>query len=156
MPEEYIKDFDRWHESKKLIHKRLPNIVCSEREVRWCFLGVNIGVEEDGKKEFFVRPVLIVKKINSRCSWILPLSSSIQNNPYRYTLLQEKTQVVLSQIRTIDNRRLERKMFTISEIEFLEIIEKLKAIISIKIETPLEPSTVERGISEAEATVLEV
>ena len=132
MSQIYVKDFDNWHTSKKIIHEKFKNIVCSEREVWWCSLGVNIGIEEDGKRNIFERPVLIIKKVNARCSWVLPLSSSLQQNIYRYTLTDTQTQVILSQIRTIDNKRLLRKMSIISRDEFSEIINKIIEILSIR------------------------
>lgn len=137
MSPEYRKDFDNWNESKKIIHEQSPNIGCSEGDIWWCSLGVNIGVEEDGKQDIFERPVLIVKKINARCSWVVPLSSSIQNNYYRHNLSGAMTQVVLSQIRTIDNKRLQRRISVVTSDELSIIIEKLRAILFYKFQNPL-------------------
>ena len=59
------KDFDRWNEKKKYTHKREFADHVHEREVWWSALGVNIGVEIDGKHENFERPVLVVRKFNN-------------------------------------------------------------------------------------------
>jgi hypothetical protein len=42
------KDFDKWNETKKKIHDRINTPFFNEREVWWCVLGRNIGVEQDG------------------------------------------------------------------------------------------------------------
>lgn len=149
MEKEYVKDFDAWHPRKKMIDAEYSNLSCGEREIWWCSLGVNIGVEEDGKQDVFERPVLVVKKISQKCIWVLPCSSSIQNNKYRHIIKQLDTQIILSQIRTIDTKRLLRKITMIPVVEFDEIIKKLIAIVSPQDETP----ALSGGISEAEATV---
>ena len=45
------KDFDKWNESKKVIHHNNEDKFYHEREVWWCSLGINIGFEQDGKDE---------------------------------------------------------------------------------------------------------
>ena len=60
------KDFDSWAEVKKKIHEKGFNSYFKERDVWWCRLGVNIGDEEDGKGNSFLRPVLVIKKFNRR------------------------------------------------------------------------------------------
>jgi len=58
------KDFDCWNEIKKGIDGREKIIFCNKREIWWCSLGLNVGVEEDGKNQLFKRPVLVVKVFN--------------------------------------------------------------------------------------------
>jgi mRNA interferase MazF len=55
--------------------------VFQEREVWWCNIGVNIGDEEDGKSEFFSRPVLIIHKFNKKVFWGIPLTAQVKDNP---------------------------------------------------------------------------
>ena len=54
------KDFDGWIVKKKEYHYRdsLPPKF-KERDIWWVSIGVNIGYEEDGKHEKYLRPVLI-------------------------------------------------------------------------------------------------
>lgn len=129
---EYNKDFDTWNESKKKVNSQ-RNILFSEKEIWWCQLGLNIGSEHDGKGTRFERPVVVIKKIHDHVGWVLPISSSIQNNKYRFNL--ESTQVVLSQIRTVDSRRFVRKIKTLDNTAFNSLIEKL--VLILKNETPL-------------------
>ncbi|MFH1170496.1 MAG: hypothetical protein V1704_02965 [Candidatus Vogelbacteria bacterium] len=46
------KDFDQWNERKKGLHNRDRVPFYHEREIWWCALGVNIGSEQDGSKEY--------------------------------------------------------------------------------------------------------
>jgi mRNA interferase MazF len=80
----YVKEFDRWNEKKKWTNSKAVdrNLFIHEREVWWCSVGVNIGVEIDGKNEDFERPVLLVKKFNGLMFWGIPLTSKAKENPY--------------------------------------------------------------------------
>jgi len=49
------KDFDRYNKSGK------GTALFHEREVWWCSLGMNIGLEQDGSTDAFARPVMISK-----------------------------------------------------------------------------------------------
>lgn len=55
------KDFEVWTKIKKESHLKENRILFKERDVWWCRLGVNIGDEEDGKGDSFLRPVLYKK-----------------------------------------------------------------------------------------------
>jgi mRNA interferase MazF len=52
------KDFDRWNACKKTTQTHRPPLF-SEGQVWWCRLGANVGDEQDGKGESFLRPVLV-------------------------------------------------------------------------------------------------
>ena len=55
------KDFRRWHDKKEIIN-RIPKLpFFHEREIWFCHLGVNVGFEEDGRGEDFLRPVVVVR-----------------------------------------------------------------------------------------------
>ncbi len=62
----YKKEFDLWNSKKKLFNGKplSKHFYFHEREVWWCGIGINIGVEIDGKNSDFERPVLVVKKFN--------------------------------------------------------------------------------------------
>ena len=94
-----------------------------EREIWWCSLGMNIGFEQNGKNDFFERPVLILKKFNKDMLWILPLTSAEKDGSYYMALSsnQVASSVILSQIRTISSRRLLRMIRRIAQPEFKEI-----------------------------------
>lgn len=124
------KDFDKWNLEKKLVDAKSVNteLFFYTREIWWCSAGLNIGVESNGKHDNFERPMLIVKKFNADMVWVLPLTTQGQNNKYFYKLNHEeiKSWVVLSQIKTISTKRFLRKVGSISEGDFKEVILKLK------------------------------
>ncbi len=63
MEDEYIKDFDKWNNIKKKVDKNNQGISFCEKEIWWCYSGVNVDAENDGKGEMFIRPVYIQMKI---------------------------------------------------------------------------------------------
>ncbi len=71
----FEKDFDGWNEQKKNVHKEEKELFFREGEIRWNFVGVNIGREEDGKGELALRPVLVIKKWNKNIFLDIPLTS---------------------------------------------------------------------------------
>ena len=76
----------------------------------------------------FERPMLIIKKFNADMVWVLPLTTKEKQNKYHYKLEHEtiKSWVILSQIKTISTKRLLRKIGSISELDFIEVIERVK------------------------------
>jgi hypothetical protein len=57
------KLFKKWSEKKEYIHKNRNPVYARRKEKWWCAVGCNIGFEQDGKNDYFERPVLIFKKI---------------------------------------------------------------------------------------------
>ena len=143
------KDFDKWNTEKKIVDAKVVNteLFFYAREVWWCSAGLNIGVEADGKHDNFERPMLIIKKFNADMVWMLPLTTQGRSNKYYYKLNHEevKSWVVLSQVKTISTKRFLRKVGSISESDFKEVIFRLQKL--LKIENPLAGA-----FSEAEAT----
>ncbi|MFA7252309.1 MAG: type II toxin-antitoxin system PemK/MazF family toxin [Candidatus Paceibacterota bacterium] len=115
------KNFDQWNERKKNLEIEGPDsLLFHEREIWWCSLGLNLGDEEDGKNEFFERPVLIVKKFNNRICWVLPMSTSQKENPYYHNLTYDGqvSAVILSQLRIVSVKRFLRFVRKISDDQF--------------------------------------
>jgi mRNA interferase MazF len=126
------KDFDDWNKAKKQLQEKANRPLFKERDVWWCRLGVNIGDEEDGKGEFFNRPVLVLKKFNKRVFIGVPLSSKIKEDNYFYftfTFQGKEQSVILPQIRLIDAKRITHKMGSITKEEMSIIKEKINSII---------------------------
>ena len=122
------KDFDNWNEQKKNIHARKADVMFHEREVWWCSLGVNVGFEQDGGEKFFERPVLVIKKFNRDVLWVLPLTRSQKRNLYYVpvTVGDENSAVILSQLRLISSKRLQRYMHKLPQGQFREILRLLQ------------------------------
>jgi len=134
MPPEdtYIKEFDKWNEKKK--HTQGINhgedFFFHEREVWWCTIGVNVGVEADGKNEDFERPVLIVKKFNGEMFWGVSMTSRKKSGKFYFKVTHEKgdSWVNLSQLRVLSDKRLLRKIGMIPEEAFADLKKKFAEI----------------------------
>ncbi|MCX6715797.1 MAG: type II toxin-antitoxin system PemK/MazF family toxin [Candidatus Taylorbacteria bacterium] len=139
MQEEYIKDFDSWNEYAKKLDKTEPDGFFRAREIWWCALGVNIGSEQDGKNDNFVRPVLVLYKIRYNLALIVPLTSKIADHEDRITfeISSGKYQILLSQLRTVSAKRLLRNIGYIRKETYKESLIKL-AITLLKASTENE------------------
>ncbi len=94
-----------------------------EGEIRWCRIGVNVGCEILGKGDHFRRPVLILKKFSGQVFLGAPLTTKEHAGNWYYNLLHENENrcIILNQARLLDSRRLEDKLFEISENELTKI-----------------------------------
>lgn len=117
------KDFDRWNEKKKRIHAAHFNDFVNEREVWWCRIGVNVGVEADGKHDNFERPVLVLRKFNKKSVLIVPLTLQVKDNPYHIVgeHNNEKFAAVISQVRLVSTNRLLRLIYRMDSGVFGQI-----------------------------------
>ena len=107
-----IKDFNKWNEKKKETDQTDDIVLFYEREVWWCIVGTNIGVEIDGKHELFLRPVVIARKFNKYMALIVPTTTQDKKNKYYLNVLGEDGKnynTCLSQLRSISSKRLFRK-----------------------------------------------
>jgi mRNA interferase MazF len=122
-----MKDFDGWNKNKKLIDLFEDRLFFREGEIWWVFLGLNVGIEIDGRGSEFSRPVLVLKKYNQYSFLALPLTTSPQTNKYRIPIgiiAGKKAVANLSQLRNIDSKRLINKIGSIDFHLFKTVKEK--------------------------------
>ena len=122
------KDFDDWNIKKKITDREDKKIIFYEREVWWCIVGKNIGVEIDGKHELFLRPVVVVRKFNKDMALIVATTAQEKTNKYYFLVSGDdgKTyNTCLSQIRNISTKRLFRKIGTISEPDYQALLDNI-------------------------------
>ena len=106
----------------------------SERQIWWCKVGENVGVESDGKGNEFLRPVLIIKKFGYEAFFGVPLTSvSKPERPFYYkvSFKNKVSTALLSQARTWDAARLVRKMGEIDLKIFSNIKTALKEYLEL-------------------------
>ena len=106
------KDFDRWNTQKKQAHEEQPRLY-TVREVWWCRLGINIGSEQDGSGESFLRPVVILRGFGSDACLVVPLTTSTREHLLRVPVGAvggREAHANISQIRVVDTRRLVEKV----------------------------------------------
>ena len=129
-----IKKFNEWNERKKKINHNTKDILPKKREVWWLSIGLNVGVEEDGKNDNFERPVLVVKVFNRQCFLGIPITSADKSDKKYYfsiTYNGKKFFLILSQISLFSVKRLSRIVYKISNQEFLKIKEELRRVIGL-------------------------
>ncbi len=107
-----MKEFSQWNKNKMEINEREINRWCRPRDIWWCTVGVNIGFEQDGKGENFVRPVVVLQSFGKYTAIVVPITTSIKENKYHVYLgkpLGLKASAIITQVRLIDTKRLIEK-----------------------------------------------
>ena len=126
------KDYDVWHRKKSRLNNIAKPPFFREREIWFCHLGANIGIEEDGRGSDFLRPAVIIRQFNHDASWVIPLTRKKGETRHYFELLSDSrgpSFAILSQIRLIDARRLSYRIGVLSEEQFLKLKENLKALL---------------------------
>jgi mRNA interferase MazF len=127
--------FDLWNTIKKKIGSSQPFVLTNfpkEREVWMCSIGKNVGYEQDGMGEQFIRPVFVVKKFNNRMFWIVPLSSRQKSIDFYYNFTDpslNKVSAILAQLRLLSINRFGRKLYDMPNSLTREICSKLRTLI---------------------------
>ena len=125
------KDFEGWGKLKTSLHARENIPTFQQREIWWCSIGVNIGHEEDGKNALYHRPILIVHKFNAHIFWGIPLTTKIKESPFYHSInFNNREQcVMLTHLRLLESKRLDRKIGKLQNREFEQIKHTLREII---------------------------
>jgi mRNA interferase MazF len=97
-----------------------------DRDIVWIKCGLNVGIETDGKGEFYLRPALILKKLNRRHYIVLFCTTTEKEGRFYFKIESHhpnllKTKVILTQIKTIDKSRILERLVTLPEGEFQKI-----------------------------------
>lgn len=129
----YSKDFDGWIFKKKKYHyqKTKPPLF-KERDIWWVSIGINVGFEEDGKHEKFIRPVLVLRKFNRELFLGIPMSTKIKENRYyvKVSVKGEVVSVLISQIRVLSAKRIQDKLAELDETDFSKVRGEVARMIS--------------------------
>lgn len=124
MTREILARLVRWTKVKfRLATSESEPVFFHEREMWWGSIGANVGFEQDGKNDDFERPLLVIKKFNKHLLWVLPTTSKYHKDEFHFETQYTgmKSWVILSQIRTISSRRLQRKIRRLPKKEFEEV-----------------------------------
>lgn len=100
---------------------KLPKI--SGGEVWWVAIGENMGVEINGKSNYFSRPVLIFKKLNHLGFMGIPLTTQMHGGSWYVNFRFQNKEVcaVLSQARVFSTTRLYNRLGQIAEDDMEKI-----------------------------------
>jgi len=123
------KDFDKWNEKKKNIDKRYDAPFYHERDIWWCSMGMNVGVEANGKGEEYSRPVVVIKGFNIHSFLGVALTGRKREGDYYVYLGQiedRDASANLSQIKLFDTKRLILKIGMLEETKFRGLVERIR------------------------------
>jgi mRNA interferase MazF len=124
---QYNKDFEAWNYVKQITHTEQSRLY-TVREIWWCRLGINIGTEQNGKGEWYVRPCIIIKGFGADACLVIPLTTSLRKHFLRVDVGAVdgvSARANISQMRTIDTRRLSRKIGFLDK----DIFTRLKKVV---------------------------
>ena len=127
-----MNEFNQWNIQKQNLHFNGKGKFCHERDIWWCSLGVNIGFEQNGDGLEHRRPVIIIKGLSKDTCLVAPLTSSKNQHPLRIPLgiiNDLENSVLLSQIKTIDTRRLVSKIGRLDSKKFDVIRKAIKDLL---------------------------
>ena len=117
------KNFEKWNQLKQKIDSINKQIIYKDRDVWWCSIGINIGHEENGKNDFFTRPILVLRKFNKQIFLGVPLTTKCKENKFYFRInFKDKEQsAMLSQIRVFESKRLRKRMGELPNNQFMAI-----------------------------------
>ena len=127
--------YNNWNEIKISIEYENIIVGFKERDIFYMNMGKNIGFEQDGKGENFVRPVVIIKGFNKNMFFGIPLSTKMKEGKFYYKFqFQKKDELVenialLSQMRLFSTKRLLNKIGVISKKDFIKMKNEFKSLI---------------------------
>lgn len=128
------KDFKKWHGQKQDIENDRPRVFFSEREIWFCYLGENVGYEQDGRGEEFLRPVVVLKKFNNEVLWVIPLTKTQKKSKYYFSFVfnteKDMSVAILSQIRLVDAKHLKYKIGDIKISDFETLKNKIRQLLT--------------------------
>ena len=128
------KDYKKWHGEKILVNQKDDRVFFHLREIWFCHLGENVGFEQDGSGNGFLRPVIVLKKFNNEILLAIPLTKGNKPaRPYYFSfsfLPKSESTAILSQIRLIDAKRLKYKMGDIGQSDFESLKKKIRRLLA--------------------------
>ena len=125
------KDFEKWNQLKQKIDSTNKQIIYKDRDVWWWSIGINIGHEENGKNDFFTRPILILRKFNKQIFLGVPLTTKCKENKFYFRInFKDKEQsAMLSQIRVFESKKLRKRMGELPNNQFMAIKNAISGIV---------------------------
>lgn len=129
-----MKNFDKWNEVKKRTEQKEDSAYFREREIYWANIGENIGYEQNGKGEDFMRPLLVFRKYSNKLFCGIPLSTTIREGSFFFNfqfLEDRKSSALLVQAKTFDVKRLDRKIGMIGKDDLKRLEQKMKELMKL-------------------------
>ncbi len=120
--------FENWCFLKKDIDKKEKTIGLKSRNIVFVNMGQNIGSEQNGKGEEFLRPVIVVKILNKNLFFGIPLTSKEKEGSFFYKIefthkaKSYTSTAILAQAKVFDTKRCKytKGMITKKDFEILK------------------------------------
>lgn len=131
-------DYYHWHEIKSSLNERKKDVFFRERDIWFCHLGFNLGYEQNGTGKNFVRPIVIFKKFNLDTFYAVPLTSRKKEGRFyfSFSFKEKESTAILSQIRILDRRRLNRKIGVMTQNDFFSLQKEVSDLLCTKSDPP--------------------
>ena len=129
------ENFDKWNQIKKNVQEDEKTRLFKQRDIFFITMGQNIGFEQNGKGENFVRPIVILKKITNQMFIGIPLSSQLKDGDWFFKFefnIKDKISLniaILPQIRMFSSKRLLNKIGVMKIEDFEKMKDKIKKFI---------------------------
>ena len=110
---------ERWFPVKEAKHNckttKIPKV--TEGEVWWAAVGENVGVEINGKSDYFSRPVVVFRKLSHLGFMGIPLSTQKHCGSWyvNFRFQNKEVYATLSQAKTFSSARLYTRLGQIAE-----------------------------------------
>ena len=130
--------YDKWNILKQKLHNKDEIINFYQGNIYFMSIGHNIGSESYGKGNFFLRPVLVYKKLTKTIFLGIPLTSGEKDGSYYFSFRYKKDKTstaMLNQMRTFDIRRSEYLSGKINKNTYKNLENKLEEFMKV---TPLQ------------------
>ncbi len=123
--------FDEWNDVKQEIDNGY-NINFNEREIVFISIGQNVGFEQYGKGEDFLRPVVILKKFSKKLFFGIPLTSKIKEGTFFHKIhfKDRVNTALLLQARTFDSKRIKYRLSRLNNNEFEKLKSKFAEVVT--------------------------
>ncbi len=123
----YKKNFDKWNIRKKEIDSERSLKSFHEREIWFVNIGENVGFEQNGKGDEFLRPVIVYKKFSKNIFLGIPLTTTEKKSKFyvNFKFKDKNSTAILSQIKLFDVKRLKYKTGRMSQGDFKKVKIKL-------------------------------
>ena len=81
-----MKDkFNKWNNLKQNLQDKNENIKFKRGDIYFMSVGQNIGYEQYGKGDYFLRPVIVYKKLSRSTFLGIPLTSKQKEGSYYFS-----------------------------------------------------------------------
>jgi len=127
----FQNSYEKWNSLKQEINKK-NGILFRERDILFISMGQNIGYEQYGKGEDFLRPVVVIKKFSKNLFLGIPLSSQLKKGYFFHniTFKERVNTALLLQSKTFDSKRIKYRLATLSEEQFNKLVEEFCRIVT--------------------------